>query len=374
MVTSIDPGWRLHVAGWFGVATVALYFCIASIALRWRVRTGTRVVRYEPPSGISPATAAYLFDRGVTDKPLAVALVNMAAKGYLRIEQGPHDYLISQLNVSIHLEEEEEIIAERLFTRGNHSVCLSALHRLPQIGRAVRESLESIVEPNLLSSHFPLFVPGLTISLWCFLGLTLYPEMQRIWDSQNVVAGMVLPAFLAIWFLLATVRTLPATVYKIESLLPHRVHRMRFVKRDGTTATFFLLALAALGVMGWATSMWFAVQFGSFALVNMVGWLTLRAPTADGRALLAQLDEFRMFLAEVDSDRLNRMNTPTATDANAEKYWGWALALDIEHSWAEQFAAALLNQLGPNSAMMSITTNLPEEARASQEVLDLRLR
>jgi hypothetical protein len=68
------------------------------------------------------------------------------------------------------------------------------------------------------------------------------------------------------------------------------------------------------------------------------------------------------------------MNAPNAPDANAEKYWGWALALDIEHTWGEQFAAALLNQLGPNSAMMSIATNLPEEARASQEVLDLRLR
>jgi hypothetical protein len=374
MVTNIESAWRLHVVGWFGVATVALYFCIASIALRWRLKTGTRVVRYEPPSGVSPATASYLLDRGVTDKSLAVALVNMAAKGYLRIEQGPSDYFISRLNASIPLEEEEQIVAERLFPRGNNSVCLTELRRLPQIARAVRESLESTVEPNLLSSHFPLFVPGLTISFWCFLGLTLYPEMQSIWDSQGALAGIAVSAFLVIWFLLATVRTLPAIVYKAESLLPHRVHRMRFVKRDGTTPMFFLLALASLGVMAWATSLWFALQFGSFVLVNMVGWLTLRAPTADGRALLEQLDDFRTFLAEVDSDRLNRMNAPNAPDANAEKYWGWALALDIEHTWGEQFAAALLNQLGPNSAMMSIATNLPEEARASQEVLDLRLR
>jgi uncharacterized membrane protein len=373
MVNHPDPAWLQHVAGWFGVATVTLYFCVAAIALRWRPKTGTRVVRYEPPPGISPATAAYLLERGITEKPLAVALVSMAAKGYLRIEQGPSDYLLTQSKASIPLEPEEQIIAERVFFRGQASVRLSQLRILPKIAFQVREFLESNLEPNLLSSHFPFFVPGFTISLWCFLVVTLYPEMQILWDHSSPV-GLLFPALLAVWFLLSTVRTLPALIYKIESLLPGRVHRMRFVKRDSTTLVVFLLAVASLGVMAWATSPWFALQFGSYVLVNLLGWVVLRAPTADGRAMLEQLSEFRMFLAEVDSDRVNRMNAPNATDARAEKYWGWALALDIEHSWGEQFAAGVLNQLGPGSAMLSIEANCPEEARASQEVLDLRLR
>ena len=187
--------------------------------------------------------------------------------------------------------------------------------------------------------------------------------MQILWDS-NSASGLLLPAFLAVWFLLATIRTLPAIIYKIESLLPGRTHRMRFVKRDSTTPVMFLLTMASLGMMAWATSPWFAMQFGSYVLVNMLGWMALRGPTADGRALLEQLSEFRMFLADVDSDRLNRMNAPNATSANAEKYWGWALALDIEHTWGEQFAAAVLNQLGPGSAMLSIEANCPEERRS----------
>lgn len=367
-----DPAWRQHVVGWFGVATVALYFCVTTLALRWRPKRGTRVVRYEPPPGISPATAAYLSERGISDKPFVVAIVNMAAKGYLRIEQGPNDYLLTQIDATIPLEQEEQIIAERVFFRGQKSVRLSELRILPKIAFQVRQFLDSAAEPNLLSSHFPFFIPGFTISLWGFLGVTLYPEMQILWDSSSPV-GLLFPAFLAAGFLLATVRTLPALVYKIESLLPGRTHRMRFVKRDSTTPVLFLLTMASLGVMAWATSPWFAMQFGSYILVNMLGWMALRAPTADGRALLEQLSEFRMFLTDVDSDRLNRMNAPNATSANAEKYWGWALALDIEHTWGEQFAAAVLNQLGPGSAMLSIGANSPEEARASQEVLDLHL-
>ena len=160
-----DPAWRQHVVGWFGVATVTLYFCVTTIALRWRPKHGTRVVRYEPPPGISPATAAYVSERGVTDKTFAVAIVNMAAKGYLRIEQGPNDYLLTQRDASISLEQEEQIIAERIFFQGRKSVRLSELHILPKIAFQVRQFLDSGVEPNLLSSHFPFFIPGFTISL-----------------------------------------------------------------------------------------------------------------------------------------------------------------------------------------------------------------
>jgi hypothetical protein len=62
------------------------------------------------------------------------------------------------------------------------------------------------------------------------------------------------------------------------------------------------------------------------------------------------------------------------SSARAEKYWAWALALNVEHAWGEQFAAALLNRLGPHAAIESIAENLPEPGRAAAEILDLRLR
>ena len=81
-----------------------------------------------------------------------------------------------------------------------------------------------------------------------------------------------------------------------------------------------------------------------------------------------------MFLAAVDSDRMNRVNAPTASSTVPEKYWAWALALNVEHAWGEQFAAAILDRLGPESAMVSIESSCPEESRANAEMLDLYLR
>ncbi len=373
MIRSSHVAEELRILACYGLAAVTLYFCIASVALRSRWNRGTRVARYEPPSGISPATAAYLVERGVSDKPFVVAIVNMAAKGYLRIEQGPTDYLISRSNGSVELEAEEQVIADGFFCGSASSVCLSALRNLERTARTVRGSLESAVEPDLLSDHFWFLIPGLTVSLWSFIA-ALYPEMQGLANSNGSTI-LIFPAFLAVWALLATIRTLPVIFYKLRSRLPGKTPRpLRFAKGDRTAPFMFLLAILCLGLISWATSPQLALLFGGFVTVNLVARMALRSPTAAGHELLRQIADFRMFFLAVDSDRVNRLNAPNASSAAPEKYWAWALALDGEHAWGEQFAAAVLNRLGPDAAMASIEANLPEEARASTEILDLHLR
>jgi hypothetical protein len=371
----VDPqvAWELHILGWAGLAVATVYFFVTTVLVQWLPKKESVVVRYEPPVGVSPATAAYLFDRGVNDKPVAVAIVNMAAKGYLRIEQKAGDYVLSRVDASIPLEDEEELVAKALFRRDGLPVQLSQLHSLARLSRQVRDLLQSTIEPDLISPHFWFFIPGLTVSLWCFLA-TLLPEIRLLWDS-NGVAGIVIVGFVALAFLMAALRTLSALTSKVRSLLPGATpYRMRFVEGDATAPFLLLAAVAALGVIGWATSIQFGLQFAGYIIVNVLAWMALRSPTAKGRALIHQLTEFRVFLAEVDADRINRMNSPTAASAEAEKYWGWALALNVEHTWGEQFAAAILNRVGPQSAILGLESNLPEDARASAEILDLRLR
>jgi len=389
MILASHPEEQMRALAWSGLVVVAAYFFLASLALRWRRRTRVRVAQYDPPREISPAVAAYLWERGGSDKPFVVAMANMASKGWLKIEQGPADYLLSRGDASPQLEDEEQVIAEELL-RGSTSTqevsgvlvstlhvgkdptCLSQLFTLGRTARLVRDSLESAVEPELLSSHFAWFVPGLTLSIWCFLA-ALYPEIDGLRNSPPPL--VILSAAFAVFALLATIKTLPTTLYKLKSHLPGRTPRpLPMVKRDGMVLILMALSLASLALFAWISSLQLGLQFGAFLLVNLVGIVALRAPTAAGHALLAKLSDFRMFLAQVDADRVNRMNTPTAPSPVSEKYWAWDLALDVEHAWGEQFTAAVLNRLGPESAMESINSVAPEQGRAGAEIMDLRLR
>jgi hypothetical protein len=389
VIEASHPEEQMRALVWYGLVVVAAYFFLASLMLRWRHRRGVRVAQYDPPPGISPAVAAYLWERGVSDKPFVVALINMAAKGWLKIEQGPADYLLSRGDASPQLADEEQVIADELL-RGSTSTqevsgvlvstlhvgqdpaCLSRLFTLGRTARLVRNSLQSAVEPELISSHFAWFVPGLTLSFWCFLA-ALYPDLGGIWNSVGGV--VVLPAFVVVWAMLATIKTLPATLYKLKSHSPGRTPRpLPLVKRDRMVFVMLAITLASLAVLAWLSSVQLALQFGGFLLVNLLGSVALRSPTAAGHRLLDQLRDFRMFLAQVDSDRVNRMNTATASSPAAEKYWVWALALGVEHAWGEQFTAAILNLLGPESATAGMNAVAPEEGPRAAEIMDLHLR
>lgn len=75
-----------------------------------------------------------------------------------------------------------------------------------------------------------------------------------------------------------------------------------------------------------------------FAIVNGLFFYLLKAPTLKGRKLMDEIEGFRLYLLVAEKDRLNFFNPPEQTPELFEKYLPYALALDVEHAWAEQFA------------------------------------
>ena len=108
---------------------VLLYFVVVALAIRIFEPRPVLVAQYEPPRGISPAVAAWLLERGALPRALAAAIVNMAPKRYLRIEQSGDLYSITQLgpDVSLDLEPEEDALARNLFKVTTASISILPL-------------------------------------------------------------------------------------------------------------------------------------------------------------------------------------------------------------------------------------------------------
>jgi uncharacterized membrane protein len=77
------------------------------------------------------------------------------------------------------------------------------------------------------------------------------------------------------------------------------------------------------------------------ALINAVFYHLLKAPTMAGRKLLDQIDGFRRYLTVAEKDRLNLENPPQRTPELFEMFLPYALALNVEQKWAEQFEDVL---------------------------------
>ena len=67
----------------------------------------------------------------------------------------------------------------------------------------------------------------------------------------------------------------------------------------------------------------------------------MKSPTRAGRKLLDVIEGFRSYLDVAEKDELELKHPPQKTPALFEKYLPYALALDVEHSWAERFAGTV---------------------------------
>jgi hypothetical protein len=102
---------------------------------------------------------------------------------------------------------------------------------------------------------------------------------------------------------------------------------------------FFIGEVAGLGVMAWASSPVVVVALLILVAINYVFHMLLKAPTRAARALLDQIEDFRMFMAAPEDHRDARTPLRT-TPIQFERLLPYAMALNVEKVWCEKFAAA----------------------------------
>ena len=122
----------------------------------------------------------------------------------------------------------------------------------------------------------------------------------------------------------------------------------RDLRKAARASTLFALPFVAaeIGVLyalAAMTSVLVLLILAALVGANLLFHWLLKAPTHAGRDLLNNIEGFRMFLQAVDGDRLNRLTPPDKTPELFEKYLPYAVALDSEQAWAEQFSAVLDN-------------------------------
>ena len=109
-----------------GLAIVVLYYLIAWMRVGRDPRHGTVVVAYEPPPGMSPAAVSFLRHMGYDDRVFVSAVVDLAVKQYLSIQQEASVYSLQKLkNEDSHISP-EEINLMRVLFRNNHEIDVMA--------------------------------------------------------------------------------------------------------------------------------------------------------------------------------------------------------------------------------------------------------
>lgn len=239
---------------------------------------------YEPPKDISPAEAGTLIDDTIHPRDITSTMIDLAVRGYIKIEEVVEKGLLfSHKDYVFHFLKPRE---EWSKLQPHERVMIENIYA----GGGTATRLSS------LKNHF----------------YTAIPVIQRDIKSELKSKGMYL-------------------------LDPDSANGYSIV-----AAILIVAPFAIAQFLGWIDLFSSIAPLIAALLISAgIWWLFAREMSAKtikgGRTRVAVLG-FQEFIHRVDQDRLKRMPSDTF-----EKFLPYAMALGLEHSWAQKFAGIVQN-------------------------------
>ena len=298
---------------------------------------GTIIPLFTPPAGFSPAGVRFVSRMGFDNKAFAAAVVDMAVKGAVRIQEDDGAYtLIHRDDAPPALSRGEQLVAAQLFP-GSGSIKLeNANHtRIKAAIEVLKKNLKTELEKVYFVTNSGYLTPGIAITL---VGAAFVILTAR----DRVAAG-----FGSLWLIMWTAFCYFLVVNAYRRWQAARGSGFKLGQLLGALgASLFALPFLAgeifgAGMLAGAVSVPAVVSLAAMAFLNALFYHLLKAPTLSGRKIMDQIEGFKLFLSVAEKERLDLLNPPEKTPQLFEKYLPYALALDVENQWSEQFAAVL---------------------------------
>jgi uncharacterized membrane protein YgcG len=297
---------------------------------------GTIIPLFSPPRGFSPAGVRFVSRMGFDDKAFAAAVVDMAVKGAVQIQEDGGDYTLVRRDAGqAPLARGEQLIAARLFPGGGSIKLENENHtRIKSAIDALKKNLTTELEKIYFVTNSGYLGAGIGITL---LGVGLVVIMAP--DKPPALFG-------SLWLTIWTIGCyfLAVTAYQRWRALSRDFGLGKFIGALGTTLfalPFFIGEIFGAGIFAKAVSVPAVVTLAAMAFLDALFYHLLKAPTLSGRKVMDQIEGFKLYLSVAEKERLNLLNPPEKTPELFEKYLPYALALDVENAWSEQFAEVL---------------------------------
>lgn len=244
--------------------------------------SGSTFVRYEPPPDMTPAEAGTLMDDRVDLRDVTATLVDLAVRGFVRIEE----------------TEKEQLFG--LLSSRDYEILLLRAEEWPQLKPHERALMHAL---SLHSSGDRVLLSALENEFYKEL-----PGIRKHLGSTLVDNG-----------------------YYVRR--PTVVRTLWIVGAMAAAALVVFVGAAMSNRFGVAPGAAFVAGAATFVVVAVFGWLMPRR-TANGARMHSWLCGFEEFLGRVEKDRLERLvDSPAAF----EKFLPYAMAFGVENNWARAF-------------------------------------
>ncbi|MEP1443745.1 MAG: DUF2207 domain-containing protein [Hyphomicrobiales bacterium] len=313
---------------------ISIYYLLMWFSIGRDPTSPSTVPRWDLPDGMSPALVNYIDNKGLSDEGMAAAILSLAVKGLVIINNGGDQFHITttEAQPSEPLPLGEKVIYNKLsidqtfeFTKSNGKSVLQ-----------LRNSFHNTLEKEHRGVYYK------HNSIWVIFGVIL-----------SIVGLLATMAYNAVGLALVT-PLLPLAIVGFVMMKPILSVVRSFRSDDGLGPKI----LAVLGV-GFGMAAAIAV-FGSFlaefanifddpaisifvglivaiAAVNGLFYFLLGAPTKIGTQKHAEVEGLRTYLKYAEEDRMNKLGAPEMSPQHFEKLLPYAVALNVEKPWSQAF-------------------------------------
>jgi len=330
---------RDAVIGGVGVLVILAYLFFAWLSVGRDPMKSLPRPETSPPDGLSPAAARYLMKMGFDRKGFVAALVDMAVKGYLTIDEESGTFVLRRGSEDESVLSDEEAALARALLGGREEIRLVPKRhaRIRKALKALEKRLADRYKGRLFHTNTAYIIPALILSLATLLAAGL------LGGGREPAAFLFMCVWLSFWTVgvLMLVRTAAA---QWRAALQGR--GLAKVGNLGGAVFISLFSLPFLGgeafglyVLVHASSLFMVPVILALGVINFLFLHLLKAPTVEGRLLMDRIEGFRAFL--------QRERRPSSAQDSAkpsqvfERHLPYALALDIESQWARRFEEAL---------------------------------
>ncbi|HRZ15721.1 MAG TPA: DUF2207 domain-containing protein, partial [Candidatus Omnitrophota bacterium] len=328
------------LVGFIGLLAVLAYYLIVWAWVGKDPARGTIIPLYNPPAPLDPAAVRYIMRMGFDQKSFAAEIINIAVKGYITIDEANGGYMLKKTGrAAAELNAGESLLCTTLF--GSRATLMIAQENHSEISHAIAQ-LKQILKNNYEKSYF------LTNIGYFAAGAVISAVVVGIAALLQASEKLPIALFMSVW--------LTGWSVGVTVLLSQVVTQWKIVLRGGSgrlAATggaifmsLFALPFLAGEIFGLATLVYATSATVVLILflamgINALFYHLLKSPTLAGRKVMDKIEGFKMFLEAAEKDRMKILYQPTKTPELFEKYLPYALALDVEQAWAEQFAGVL---------------------------------
>jgi uncharacterized membrane protein YgcG len=331
------------LVGGIGLLLMWTYFLWQWLRVGRDPKPGVIIAQYEAPDGCSPGMLRHVERMAYDDRCFAADLVDLAVRGRVEIREAKGTYSLlkkSSGNRDELPEPEAGILKDLLgssrstleFKQSEHTTISTAL-------KNHKETLKKSDVGRYFNTNSKLVIPGALVGLAALLaGVFALGAAPRLAGAGFMLVWLGGWSFGVIALVVSVIRAwrAPAGIGTYFSALFLTLFSLPFLAGE----VFGIGAFAMIAGPG------LAVIAALLVGTNFAFFYWLKAPTQEGRKLLDRIAGLRLYLGVAERDELARLKAPPVTREQFQKFLPYALALGVEKTWADQFAATV----GPAAA------------------------